>query len=116
VAVRASTQVFRYKGCDIDPQAAGRELEVEAVLTGQLTPHAGQLVFSLQLIHVRKNRQLWGAKYAGRSADMPLMQAQIAREIAEKLRPAERLQATKRHTENAEAYNLYLQGRYFWNQ
>jgi eukaryotic-like serine/threonine-protein kinase len=116
LAVRPRNQVFRYKGREIDPQAAGRELEVEAVLTGQLTPHAGQLVFGLQLIDVRKNRQLWGAKYTGRSADMPLMQAQIVREIAEKLRPADRLQATKRYTENAEAYNLYLQGRYFWNQ
>jgi serine/threonine-protein kinase len=116
LAVRPRNQVFRYKGREIDPQAARRELEVEAVLTGQVTPHAGQLVISLQLIDARKNRQLWGAKYTGRSADMPLMQAQIAREIAEKLRPAERLQGAKRHTENAEAYNLYLQGRYFWNQ
>jgi eukaryotic-like serine/threonine-protein kinase len=116
LAVRPRNQVFRYKGREIDPQAAGRELEVEAVLTAQVTPHAGQLVISFQLIDARKNRQLWGAKYTGRSADMPIMQAQIVREIAEKLRPAERLQATKRHTENAEAYNLYLQGRYFWNQ
>jgi eukaryotic-like serine/threonine-protein kinase len=116
LAVRPRNQVFRYKGREIDPQAAGRELDVEVVLTGQLTPHAGQLVFSLQLIDVRKNRQLWGAKYTCRSADMPLMQAQIVREIAEKLRPADHPQATKRYTENAEAYNLYLQGRYFWNQ
>jgi serine/threonine-protein kinase len=116
LAVRPRNQVFRYKKREIDPQAVGRELEVEAVLTGQVTPRAGQLVISLQLIDVRKNRQLWGAKYTVRSADLPLMQAQIAQEIAEKLRPAERLQATKRHTENAEAYNLYLQGRYFWNQ
>ena len=116
LAVRPRNQVFRYKRREIDPQAAGRELEVEAVLTGQVTPHAGQLVISLQLIDARKNRQLWGAKYTGQSADMPLMQAQIAREIAEKLRPAESPQATKRHTENPEAYNLYLQGRYFWNQ
>src|SRR5262249_5750712 len=110
LAVRPRNQVFRYKSREIDPQAAGRELEVEAVLTGQVTPRAGQLAISLQLIDTRKNRQLWGAKYTGRSADLPLMQAQIAREIAEKLRPAERLQAIKRYSENAEAYNLYLEG------
>jgi serine/threonine-protein kinase len=114
--VRPRNQVFRYKRREIDPRDAGRELHVEAVLTAQVTLRADQLAISLQLIDVRKNRQLWGAKYTGRSADLPLMQAQIAREIAEKLRPGEHLQATKRHTENSEAYNLYLQGRYFWNQ
>jgi serine/threonine-protein kinase len=114
--VRPRNQVFRYKGREIDPQAAGRELEVEAVLTAQVTPRAGRLVISLQLIDARKNRQLWGEKYSGRSGDLPLMQTQIARELIDELRPGERLQVAKRHSENAEAHNLYLQGRHYWNQ
>jgi serine/threonine protein kinase/Tfp pilus assembly protein PilF len=114
--VRPRNQVFRYKKREIDPQAAGREMEVETVLTGQVTPRAGQLAISLQLIDARKNRQLWGAKYTGRSGDLPLMQMQIAREITGKLRPGVQLQMAKRHTENAEAYYLYLQGRSLWNQ
>jgi serine/threonine-protein kinase len=114
--VRPRNQVFRYKRREIDPQAAGRELEVEAVLTGQVTPRVGQLAISLQLIDAHKNCQLWGAKYTGRSGDLPLMQTQIAREIIEKLRPGEQLQVAKRHSENAEAHNLYMLGRYFWNQ
>jgi eukaryotic-like serine/threonine-protein kinase len=116
LTVRPRNQVFRYKKRDIDAQAAGREMEVEAVLTGQVTPRAGQLAISLQLIDASENRQLWGAKYTGRSGDLPLMQMQIAREISKKLRPGVQLQMSKRHTENAEAYYLYLQGRSLWNQ
>ncbi len=116
LTVRPRNQVFRYKKLEIDPQAAGREMEVEAVLTGQVTPRSGQLAISLQLIDARKNRQLWGAKYTGRSGDLPLMQMQIAREITRKLRPGVQLQMAKRHTENAEAHYLYLQGRSLWNQ
>jgi serine/threonine protein kinase/Flp pilus assembly protein TadD len=118
--VRPHNSVARYKGQTVDPLAAGRALEVEAVLTSQVARRGDGFTISLQLIDVRENRQLWGAKYSGRSSDLLFTETQIACEVAEKLRqrltPAERQLLAKRPTGNVEAYDLYLQGRRAWNQ
>ena len=118
--VRPRSAVLRYKRQEIDPIAAGRELDVEAVLIGQTTVHGEEITISLQLVDVRKNRQLWGAKYNARSGDLLPTEAQIAREVTENLRlrlsAGERQQLSKHPTDNAEAYQLYQQGRYFWKQ
>src|SRR5262249_18848443 len=120
LTVRPRNQVFRYKKRDIDPQAAGREMEVEAVLTGQLTPHGDQICISLQLIDVSENRQLWGARYQRKFADILTMQEEIAREVSANLRlrlsRADEQQLAKHYTDNIEAYRAYLRGRYFWNK
>jgi len=120
LTVRPRNQVFRYKKRDIDPQVAGREMEVEAVLTGQLTPHGDQIFISLQLIDVSENRQLWGARYQRNFADILTMQEEIAREVSTNLRlrlsRADERQLAKRYTDNFEAYRVYLRGRYFWNK
>jgi serine/threonine-protein kinase len=118
--VRPRNSVFRYKRREVDPQAAGRELDVEAVLTGQVAPQGDQLTINLQLIEVSHNRQLWGASYHSRSNDLLLTQTQIAREVTENLRlrlsTGELQQMAKRQTDNPAAYQLYLKGRYFWNK
>jgi eukaryotic-like serine/threonine-protein kinase len=118
--VRPRNSVFRYKGREIDPQAAGRELKVEAVLAGQVMLRGSQIVISLELIDVRDNRQIWGARYQRRSADLLTVQADIAREISENLRlrlsGEERRRLAKHYTDNIEAYETYLRGRYFWNK
>ncbi len=118
--VRPRTSVFRYKNRDVDPQTAGRDLEVEAVLTGQVAPRGDQLTISLQLIDVRENRQLWGARYQRRSADLPATQAELAREVSQNLRPRlsreEQEQLAKHHRGNPEAYQAYLKGRYQWSK
>ncbi len=118
--VRPRNSVFRYKMRDVDPQAAGRELDVEAVLTGQITPRGADLAISLQLIDVGENRQLWGAKYNSRPDDLLTTQAQIAREVTENLRlrlsSEERRRLARYPTDNAAAYHLYIEGRRFWNK
>jgi serine/threonine protein kinase/Flp pilus assembly protein TadD len=118
--VRPRSLVFRYKNRDLDAQAAGRELKVEAVLTGQVTSRGDDLIIDLELIDVRENRQLWGAKYTGRSNDILLTQARIAREVTESLRlqlsSGEQRKLSDRHTNDAAAYQMYLKGRYFWNK
>jgi serine/threonine-protein kinase len=120
LTVRPRNVVWRYKRRDVDPQTAGRELKVEAVLTGQAAQRGDEITISLQLIDVRENRQLWGVKYSGRSSDLLLTEKQIAREITANLRPrlssAEQQQLTKQYANNAEAHQLYMKGRYFWNQ
>jgi serine/threonine-protein kinase len=118
--VRSRSSVFRYKGQDVDPQKAGRELKVEAVVTGRVTQRGDNLIIQAELVDVSDAAQLWGAQYNRRVADIFLVQEEIAREISDKLRlrltGEEKQRLAKRHTENAEAYQLYLRGRYHWNR
>ena len=111
------SSVLRYKGKQIDPQAVGRELNVRAVLTGRLIQRGDDLSISLELVDVRDNHRLWGEQYNRKLADILQIQAQIAREISEKLRlrltGEEQKRLSKRYTENIEAYQLYIQGRYY---
>jgi serine/threonine-protein kinase len=118
--VRPRNSVFRYKRPDFDPLAAGRELDVETVLTGQVGLRGDQFTISLELIDVYENRQLWGKSYRGRFADLRLTQSRIAREVTESLRlrlsPGEQQQIDKRHTDNPAAWQLYMLGRTHWNK
>ncbi len=121
LAVRSFSSVLHYKGQEIDPQQAGRALKVRAVLTGRLVHHGNELSIDAELIDVRDNRQIWGNQYNPMVADMASVQEQISREISEKLRlqlsGAEmHHMMTARNTEDAEAYQMYLQGRYQWNK
>jgi len=118
--VRPRDSVFRYKGRGLDPQAAGRELKVEAVLAGQIRSHGDQMVISIDLIDVRDNRQIWGERRQRRLADLLTVQVDIAREVSQNLRPwlsgEDRRRLAKRYTDDIEAYETYLRGRYFWNK
>ncbi len=121
LSVRSFSSVLHYKGKDIDPQEAGHALKVQAVLTGRLVHHGNELSIDAELIDVRDNRQIWGNQYNPMVADMASVQEQISREISEKLRlqlsGAEmHRMMTARNTEDAEAYQMYLQGRYQWNK
>jgi TolB-like protein/tetratricopeptide (TPR) repeat protein len=118
--VMAQSTVFRYKGRKIDPQAIGRELNVRAVLTGRIMHVGGSLRIGTELVDVATGSQLWGAQYNRNSDDIFVVQDEISNEISGKLRlqltRAEKKRLTKHHTENAEAYRLYLQGRHHWNK
>jgi serine/threonine protein kinase/Flp pilus assembly protein TadD len=118
--VRPRNAVFLYKKRDVDAPTAGRELVVEAVLTGQITRRGEEILISLQLIDVRENRQLWGTKYGARSGDLLLTQTRMTQDVTENLRlrlsPGEQQLLAKRSTDNAAAYELYLKGRHWWNQ
>src|SRR5262249_33065020 len=114
------SSVLRFKGKQIDPQAVGRELNVQGVLTGRVTQRGDDLLVSTELVDVKDNKRLWGGQYDRKSADLLNLQSEIAREISEKLRlkltGEQRERLAKAQTENAEAYQLYLQGRYYWNK
>jgi serine/threonine protein kinase len=118
--VKSRNSVFRYKGKDVDVQKAGNDLGVTALVTGRVTPHGDNVEVSAELTDVRDNTEIWGQHYSGRSADIISLQQQIAGDIAEKLRSklssSEKRQVTKQGTQNPEAYELYLKGRYYWNK
>jgi serine/threonine protein kinase/TolB-like protein/Tfp pilus assembly protein PilF len=112
----ARSTVFRYKGKDIDPQRVGQELGVDAVLTGRLVQRGDTLAVQADLVKVSDGSQIWGEQYSRKVADLVSLQSEISRDVSQKLRA--RLSGTdeqklaKNYTVNAEAYRLYLKGRY----
>jgi serine/threonine protein kinase/Tfp pilus assembly protein PilF len=118
--VMAQSTVFRFKGSAIDPQAVGRELNVRAVLTGRVIQSGGSLRIGAELVDVATGSQLWGAQYDRKPGDIFAIQDEISHEISEKLRleltRAQKRRLTKRHTQDPEAYRLYLKGRHHWNR
>jgi len=118
--VTARTSAFRYKGPQVDPQKAGRDLHVQAVLTGRVVERDGALNIQADLINVDDGSQLWGRQYSRKFSDILGLQEEIAREVSGKLglKPTAEQQKrlAKRSTENTEAYQLYLKGRYYWNR
>jgi serine/threonine-protein kinase len=120
VSVIAHSSVFRYKGRNTDPQTVGRELGVRALLMGRIVQRGDRLIVSAELVDVENNRRLWGGQYDRRPSDILTVQSEISREISEQLRSRltneEEKRLTKHYTENTEAYEDYLRGRYYWNK
>jgi serine/threonine-protein kinase len=118
--VIARSSVFRYKGKEADPIVVGKELGVRAVLTGRVQQRGDTMFISAELVDVRDDKQLWGDQYERKLSDMLSVQRDIAREITNNLRPTlsgvEQTRANKQYTANPEAYQLYLQGRFYWNK
>ena len=118
--VMARSTVFRFAGREVDPLAAGRELDVRAVLTGRLTKAGDALRVQAELVDVATGFRLWGARYERPMRDLLAIEEEISREICDHLRfklsAPERRKVAKQHTRNAEAYQLYLKGRFFWNR
>jgi serine/threonine protein kinase/tetratricopeptide (TPR) repeat protein len=118
--VMAQSTVFRFKGREIDPQVVGRELNVRAVLTGRMMQSGGSLRIGTELVDVATGSQLWGAQFDRKLGDIFVIQDEISNEISEKLRlqltRTEKKRLVRRHTEDAEAYRLFLQGRHHWNR
>ena len=116
--VTPRSTVFRYKGRDVDPQAAGRELNVRVVLTGRVMQRGEALVVWTELLDVQAGSQLWGERYNRKLSDIFALEEEIARKISDSLRMKlsgeEKSRLAKRSTENSEAYQLYLRGRHHW--
>ena len=116
--VMARSTVFRYKGQSVDAVELGRTLNVRAVFTGRLTHRGKQLQMQTELVDVSTGARLWGEDYTSTMENLHNLEQEIARRILEKLRLRTRKRATKvqKPTENTDAYQLYLKGRYFWNK
>jgi serine/threonine protein kinase/Flp pilus assembly protein TadD len=118
--VTARSTAFHYKGKDIDPQQVGRELNVRAVLMGRVRQMGDTLNIQVDLVDATTGAQLWGQEYERKLSDVLSVKQAIAREVTEKLRlrlsGEEQQRLAKRDTTNAEAYQFYLRGRYFWNK
>ena len=118
--VIARSSVFSYKGKEVDPQTIARELNVEGIVTGRITQRGDNLSISVELTDARDKSHVWGEQYNRPVSDLLAVQEEISREISNQLRlnlTGEELKRLgKRYTENTEAYQLYLKGRYFADQ
>ncbi len=114
--VSPTSSVMRYKSKETDPIQAGKDLGVSAVMSGRIVQRGDMLAISVELVDVRNNNLLWGEQYERKLAELLSTQREIATEIAQKLQV--RLSGegatglTKHYTENNDAYQLYLKGRY----
>jgi serine/threonine protein kinase/tetratricopeptide (TPR) repeat protein len=120
VRVMARSTVFSYKGRELSAQKVGKELSVDAVLLGRVAQRGDTLTIQTDLVSVAYGSELWGGQYNRKVADLLSVQEDISKEIYDNLRPKltgqETPQLTKHYTENPEAYQLYLQGLYYWNK
>lgn len=116
LAVKARSSVFSYKGKNVDMKTVGRELGVQAILTGRVLQRGDQITLALELVDTQTGNQIWGEQYSRRQAELLALQSDIARDVSRELRQkltrAEEQQVVRNYTADTEAYQLYLKGRY----
>jgi serine/threonine-protein kinase len=118
--VSARTSSFQYKGPGHDIREVGSDLGVETVLEGSVRKAGSRLRITAQLINVADGSHLWSETFDRNMDDVFAIQDEISTAIVEQLRPAllghKSIGLLTRATENPEAYNLYLRGRWYWNK
>lgn len=109
--------VFRYKGQETDLQEIGNELGVRAVFAGRIVQVGESLIVKAELVDIANEAQIWGEQYRREMIDIFTLLEEIAEDISEKLKlklsGEDKKHLAKRYTENTEAYQFYLKGRYF---
>jgi TolB-like protein/Flp pilus assembly protein TadD len=116
LSVKARSTVFRYKNQPANAQRIASELSVQAIVEGRLVQHGDDLTLYLALVDGRNGDQIWGEQYHRKLKDLIALQSEIARDVSHKLRArlsgAEERKVAGNYTDNTEAYQLYLKGRY----
>jgi TolB-like protein/Tfp pilus assembly protein PilF len=114
--VSPTSSVMRYKDKDADASKIAGELGVDAVMTGRLVKRGDNLNITVELVDTRDNKTLWGEQYDRKIADLLATQREIAATIVQKLQltlsGTESKGLTKQYTNNNEAYQLWLKGRF----
>ena len=118
--VVARTTAFSFKNKNMDVREVGQRLQVNHVLEGSVSRSMGRVRVVVQLIDVANGFHLWSETYDSTEQDVLSLQSDVARKVASALQVelhlAEAKQIAKPPTLNAEAYDLYLRGRYFLNK
>src|SRR6266576_2502451 len=118
--IASRTSVFALKGKAQDVRAIGALLEASEVLEGSVRRSGDNLRITVQLTSTEDGRLVWSERYDRKLHDVFAIQDEIARTIVTTLRSTSFANlsptATNRHTENVQAYGLYLRGRYAWNK
>jgi len=120
IRVAARTSAFSFKGRQVDVRSIGRDLEVGTVLEGSVQKAGNRLRVTAQLINAEDGYHIWSQQYDREMADVFSIQDEITWAIVDALKiellEGERTAVSKRHTEDLDAFHLYLKGRYYWNR
>jgi DNA-binding winged helix-turn-helix (wHTH) protein/tetratricopeptide (TPR) repeat protein len=120
VAVRPTGTVRRFADADVDPVAAGRQLEVDAVLDGRLQRAGDRLRLTLQLVPTSGGTPLWADHFDEEFTHLFAVEDKVAERVAAalvaELSAEERKRLGRHQTESLEAYQAYCRGRYFWGR
>ncbi len=118
--VAARTSSFAFKGKNEAIEKIGDQLHVHTVLEGSVRKAANRLRITTQLINIADGYHLWSETYDREMADIFAIQSEVAQRVADALKvtllAGERQRLERKATENLEAYNSYLLGRYYWNK
>jgi DNA-binding winged helix-turn-helix (wHTH) protein/TolB-like protein/Tfp pilus assembly protein PilF len=120
ISVRPISAVRKFSDAAPDPLTAGRELGVDLVLDGNIQRDGDRVRVTVQLHRLKDGASLWSGKFDQASGDLFALEDSIAGQVADglllNLTVGERSRLVKRYTENGEAWQAYLRGRYFWNR
>lgn len=120
LAVRPTSAILPFAAATETPQTVGKQLKVEAVLEGTIQKIGERVRVSVQLVRTADNQVLWSGNFDEEARDLFKFQdafaASISEALAFKLTDAERNRLARRETDNGEAFQLYLKGRYYWNK
>ena len=118
--VIAQTSSLKYKGKQVEPQEVGKNLGVDAYVTGRIARMGDNFLISVELVSARDGSQIWGKQYNRKSADLVALLAEMPQEITGELRlrlsRAEEQQLAKSRSVNPQALDLYLKGRDLWRK
>jgi eukaryotic-like serine/threonine-protein kinase len=116
--VSPTSSVMRYKGKETDIAKIASELGVDAVMTGRMTKRGDNLNITVELVDARTNKSLWGEQYERKLSELLTTQREIVAEIVGKLQlklsGESEQKLAKKYTDNNEAYQLYLKGKYHY--
>lgn len=120
LVVRPTGSVMKYVAADVDPLAAGRELAVDSLLDGRFQRSEDRIRVTVQLLNVADGSSIWADTFDEPFGDVFAVQDAISQRVAQALaanltREA-RGRMTRRYTNDTEAYQLYIRGRYFWER
>lgn len=118
--VMAWTTASRYRQPQVDLRAAGRDLGVKTVLTGQMSRQGDRILLQAELVDVAGGSQLWGKQYEGDVGKISGLQQQLSSDIVSSLRirltESDEKKIQRRHSASPAAYELYLEGRFYWGK
>lgn len=118
--VRPTSAIKKYAADDFDPLAAGRALQVDAVMDGNVQRLGDRLRVSVRLLRVRDGASLWSETYDTRFTDVFQVQDSVSERVGEalaaQLSTPEKANLRRADTANPQAYEMYMRGIFFWNK
>jgi TolB-like protein/Tfp pilus assembly protein PilF len=120
ISVRPTSAIARYAGVNPDAVQVGRELGVDSVLDGTIQRAGDRIRVTVQLVDVNDGSVLWAEKFDEKFTEIFAVEdsisEQVARSLVLELTTDEQKLLRKRYTDDTDAYQLYLRGRYHWNK